>query len=264
MTGLSATFSGAVPTTSKAWRKQTPEGKRLTPGDSGSNHDAMEPELHVFPMLVYLLLHYVHQRRRRLPRTHRKREMREVGGQSGEQSTRNRDRNHNALRRFLSRRKRNRYNQNNSFKRKRWRQSQLDIPLRKRVLLKNKPWALALLDSAAEVTIVRRNFLEHLEVKATDDFVQVETADMRVSEPDRVYTVTLQLEGDIECTIHAIFWDRVVKIYDILLAEQDWPPDFVRTCPVGEEVIKPSFSPLVPGELAESYCIKWPLAQAPA
>ncbi|KAJ1149922.1 hypothetical protein NDU88_002721 [Pleurodeles waltl] len=87
---------------------------------------------------------------------------------------------------------------------------------------------------------------------------------MRVSDPNRVYTVTLQLEGDIERTINAIFWDRVVKIYDILLAEQDWPPDFVRDCPVGEEVITPSFSPLVPGELAESYSIKWALAQAPA
>ncbi|KAJ1191108.1 hypothetical protein NDU88_000424 [Pleurodeles waltl] len=138
------------------------------------------------------------------------------------------------------------------------------MPHRKRVLLKNKTWALALLDTAAEVTIVRRNLLEHLEVKATDDFIQVETADMRVSEPDRVYTVTLQLEGDIERTINAIFWDLVVKIYDILLAEQDCPPDFVRSCPVGEEVIKPSFSPLVPGELAESYSIKWALAQAPA
>ncbi|KAJ1130793.1 hypothetical protein NDU88_009140 [Pleurodeles waltl] len=125
-------------------------------------------------------------------------------------------------------------------------------------------WALALLDSAAEVTIVRRNLLEHLEVKATDDFIQVETADMRVSDPNWVYTVTLQLEGDIERTINAIFWDRVVKICDILLAEQDWPPDFVRTCSVGDEVIKPSFSPLVPGELAESYSIKWALAQAPA
>ncbi|KAJ1089571.1 hypothetical protein NDU88_002722 [Pleurodeles waltl] len=138
------------------------------------------------------------------------------------------------------------------------------MPHRKRVLLKNKTWALALLNSTAEVTIVCRNLLEHLEVKATDDFIQVETADMRVSEPDRVYTVTLQLEGDIKRTINTIFWNCVVKIYDILLAEQDWPPDFVRTCPVGEEVIKPSFSPLVPGELTESYSIKWALAQAPA
>ncbi|KAJ1140577.1 hypothetical protein NDU88_006926 [Pleurodeles waltl] len=138
------------------------------------------------------------------------------------------------------------------------------MPLRKRALLRNKTRALALLDSVAEVTIVRQILLEHLEVKATDDFIQVESADMRVSEPDRVYTVTLQLQGDIERTIHAIFWDRVVKIYDLLLAEQDWPPDFVRSCPAGEEVIKPSFSPLVPEELAESYSIKWALAQAPA
>ncbi|KAJ1169907.1 hypothetical protein NDU88_001795 [Pleurodeles waltl] len=63
---------------------------------------------------------------------------------------------------------------------------------------------------------------------------------MRVSDPDRVYTVTLQLEGDIERTINAIFWDRVVKLYDVLLAEEDWPPDFVRDCPVGEEGYKNS------------------------
>ncbi|KAJ1100120.1 hypothetical protein NDU88_005209 [Pleurodeles waltl] len=138
------------------------------------------------------------------------------------------------------------------------------MPHRKRVLLKNKNWALALLDNTAEVTIVHRNLLEHLEVKATDDFIQVETVDMRVSTPDRVYKVTLQLEGDIKRTIHAIFWDRVVKVYDILLALQDWPPDFVCTCPYGEEVIKPSFSPLVPEELTESYSIEWALAQAPA
>ncbi|KAJ1139907.1 hypothetical protein NDU88_006269 [Pleurodeles waltl] len=138
------------------------------------------------------------------------------------------------------------------------------MPLRKRVLLKNKKYALALLDSAAEVTIVRWSLLEHLEVKATDDFIQVETADMRLSTPDRVYTVTLQLEGDIEHIIDAIFWDRIVNIYDVLLVEQDWPPEFVRTCPYGEDVIKPSFSPLVSEELAESYVIDWTLAQAPA
>ncbi|KAJ1091603.1 hypothetical protein NDU88_004722 [Pleurodeles waltl] len=86
---------------------------------------------------------------------------------------------------------------------------------------------------------------------------------MRVSDPDRVYRVTLQLEEDIEHTINAIVWDRVVKLYDILLAEQDCPPGFVRDCPVGEEVITPSFSPLVPGELAEFYSIKWALTQAP-
>ncbi|KAJ1091376.1 hypothetical protein NDU88_004503 [Pleurodeles waltl] len=95
------------------------------------------------------------------------------------------------------------------------------MPHRKRVLLKNKNWALALLDSAAEVTIARRNLLEHLEVKATDDFIQVETADIRVSKPDRVCKVTLQLEGDIERTIDAIFWDRIIKVYDVLLDEQE-------------------------------------------
>ncbi|KAJ1212479.1 hypothetical protein NDU88_000138 [Pleurodeles waltl] len=86
---------------------------------------------------------------------------------------------------------------------------------------------------------------------------------MCVSTPDRVYKVTLQLERDIPRTIDAIFCDRLVNIYDILLSERDWPPEFVRTCPYGEEVIKPSFSPLVPNELAESYAIDWALVQAP-
>ncbi|KAJ1210815.1 hypothetical protein NDU88_006177 [Pleurodeles waltl] len=138
------------------------------------------------------------------------------------------------------------------------------MPLKKRVLLKNMKWALALLDSTAEVTIVRRTLLEHLEVKATDDFLQVETADMRVSMPDRVYKVTLQLEGDIERIIVAIFWDRVVNIYDVLSAEQDWPPEFFSTFPYGEDGIKHSFSPLFQEELAESYAIDWALAQATA
>ncbi|KAJ1108437.1 hypothetical protein NDU88_005813 [Pleurodeles waltl] len=137
------------------------------------------------------------------------------------------------------------------------------MPLKKRALLKNKTWALALLVSAAEVTLVRQNLLEHLEVKASDDFLQVETADVRVSTPVRVYKVTLQLEGDIKCTIDAIFWERVINIYDILLAERDWPPEFVRTCPYGDDVIKPSFLPLVPNDLAESYAIDWALMQAP-
>ncbi|KAJ1109654.1 hypothetical protein NDU88_007014 [Pleurodeles waltl] len=77
-------------------------------------------------------------------------------------------------------------NKNPNLKRKKWQQLQFDMPLKKRALLKNKKWALALLDSVAEVTIVRQNLLEHLEVQATDDFLQVETADMRVSTPDRV------------------------------------------------------------------------------
>ncbi|KAJ1188550.1 hypothetical protein NDU88_005311 [Pleurodeles waltl] len=137
------------------------------------------------------------------------------------------------------------------------------MPLKKRVVLKKKKRALALLDSAAKVTIFRLNLLEHLEVKATADFLQVETADMCVSMPDRVYKVTLQLEGDTERTIDAIFWNRVVNRYSILLAEQDWPPEFVRTCPCGEDVFKFSFSPLVLEELVESYANDWALAQAP-
>ncbi|KAJ1189699.1 hypothetical protein NDU88_006441 [Pleurodeles waltl] len=68
------------------------------------------------------------------------------------------------------------------------------MPFKKRALLKNKKWALALLDSAAEVTTFRRNLQEHLEVKVTDDFLQVETVDMRVSTPYRVYNVT-DLDG---------------------------------------------------------------------
>ncbi|XP_069092567.1 olfactory receptor 2K2-like [Pleurodeles waltl] len=87
------------------------------------------------------------------------------------------------------------------------------MPLRKRVLLKNKKWALALLDCAAEVTIVFRSLLEHLEVKATEDFIQLETAGMRVSTPDKVM---LQLEGDIERIIDAIFWDRVKRKVDLM------------------------------------------------
>ncbi|KAJ1100006.1 hypothetical protein NDU88_005096 [Pleurodeles waltl] len=75
------------------------------------------------------------------------------------------------------------------------------MPLRKRTLLKNRKRALELLDSAAVVSIVRRDLQEHLEVKATDDVLQDETADMRVSTPDRLHKVTIQLEGDIEQTI---------------------------------------------------------------
>ncbi|KAJ1177758.1 hypothetical protein NDU88_003010 [Pleurodeles waltl] len=52
---------------SKAWRKQNTEGKRLTSRHSRKNHDAMEPELHSLPMLMYLLIHQEHERRRRRP-----------------------------------------------------------------------------------------------------------------------------------------------------------------------------------------------------
>ncbi|KAJ1117826.1 hypothetical protein NDU88_006022 [Pleurodeles waltl] len=109
-------------------------------------------------------------------------------------------------------------------------------------------WALAL-DSAAEVTIVHQDLQDHLEVKATDDLLQVETADMHVSKPDRLYKVTIQLEGDIERTMDAISWDGIVTIYDILLAEKDWPPEFDCDLPYGEEIIEKSCSPLVPRKL---------------
>ncbi|KAJ1218557.1 hypothetical protein NDU88_006135 [Pleurodeles waltl] len=59
--------------------------------------------------------------------------------------------------------------QKKQFKKKKWQQLQFDMPLKKRALLKNKKWALALLDSAGEVTIVCLDLQKHLEVKATDD-----------------------------------------------------------------------------------------------
>ncbi|KAJ1103564.1 hypothetical protein NDU88_000985 [Pleurodeles waltl] len=67
-TGLSATFSGVVPTRSKEQRKQDLRGKPLTSRHPTRNQDAMEPELHVLPMLVFLLLFQEHERRRRRPR----------------------------------------------------------------------------------------------------------------------------------------------------------------------------------------------------
>ncbi|KAJ1096255.1 hypothetical protein NDU88_001398 [Pleurodeles waltl] len=60
------------------------------------------------------------------------------------------------------------------------------MPLKKWALLKDKKWALALLNSAAEITIVCQDLQEHLKVKATDVFLQVETEGMSVSSPDRV------------------------------------------------------------------------------
>ncbi|KAJ1089658.1 hypothetical protein NDU88_002807 [Pleurodeles waltl] len=46
-----------------------------------------------------------------------------------------------------------------------------------RTLLRNKTWAVTLLDSAAEVTICRQSLRDHLEAIATSDFIAVETAD---------------------------------------------------------------------------------------
>ncbi|KAJ1217183.1 hypothetical protein NDU88_004778 [Pleurodeles waltl] len=59
-----AMFCGAVPTPTKAWREQSTEVKGLTIGDTGKNHTAMEPELQVFPMIFYVMLHLEHQRKR--------------------------------------------------------------------------------------------------------------------------------------------------------------------------------------------------------
>ncbi|XP_069098348.1 uncharacterized protein [Pleurodeles waltl] len=138
-------------------------------------------------------------------RTHKKKAVREVGSQSSKQSMGNQERTHNTRLKFLLRKKRNFPNKNSSLKRNTWQQLQYDMPLRKRALLKNRKWALALLDSAADATIVCRELQENVEAKATDDVLQVETADMHVFTPDRVYKVPIQLEGDIERIISTIF-----------------------------------------------------------
>ncbi|KAJ1109346.1 hypothetical protein NDU88_006708 [Pleurodeles waltl] len=131
-----------------------------------------------------------------------------------------------------------------------------------RTLLRNKTWAVTLLDSAAEVTICRQSLKDHLDAAATSDFIAVETADGRVLPPNRVYDLKIQIEGDVERTISVIFWDELTS--DILLAERDWPPKHVRKLPHGEDVILPSFSDLVPEAEKEAYAIEWVLAQAPA
>ncbi|KAJ1169198.1 hypothetical protein NDU88_001104 [Pleurodeles waltl] len=61
----SATFSRAVPTPSKAWRKRITKEQRLTIGDTEKNNATMEQEMHVFPMLIYVMLHLERRRRRR-------------------------------------------------------------------------------------------------------------------------------------------------------------------------------------------------------
>ncbi|KAJ1143841.1 hypothetical protein NDU88_010143 [Pleurodeles waltl] len=68
MTLQPVTFSGTVPTPTKALRKQSSEVKRLTIGETGKNHTAMEPELQVFPIIFYVMLHLEPQRRRRQQR----------------------------------------------------------------------------------------------------------------------------------------------------------------------------------------------------
>ncbi|KAJ1149096.1 hypothetical protein NDU88_001914 [Pleurodeles waltl] len=59
---------GVEPTLSKARRKQYTEGKTVTSPHPTRNQDAMEPELQILPMLVFLLFDQEHQRRRRRPR----------------------------------------------------------------------------------------------------------------------------------------------------------------------------------------------------
>ncbi|KAJ1169431.1 hypothetical protein NDU88_001324 [Pleurodeles waltl] len=64
-TRLSANFSGAEPTRIKTQRKQYKEGKTLTSPHLTRNQDAMEPELQILPVIVFLLLYQERQRRRR-------------------------------------------------------------------------------------------------------------------------------------------------------------------------------------------------------
>ncbi|KAJ1200146.1 hypothetical protein NDU88_003973 [Pleurodeles waltl] len=105
------------------------------------------------------------------------------------------------------------------------------MPVVLRTLLRSKKWAVTLLDSAAEVTICRQSLKDHLDVTATSDYIAVETGDGRVLPPDRVYDLTIQIEGEVERIISVIFWDEFTS--DILLAERDWPPEHVCKLPHG-------------------------------
>ncbi|KAJ1157451.1 hypothetical protein NDU88_010163 [Pleurodeles waltl] len=67
-THQSATFSGAGAQPIKTRRKQTSNGKTLTSIHPTRNLDSMEPELHILPAIVYLLLYQEHERRRRRQR----------------------------------------------------------------------------------------------------------------------------------------------------------------------------------------------------
>lgn len=57
------------------------------------------------------------------------------------------------------------------------------MPQTVRTLLLNETWAVTLLDSAAEVAIVREVLRPLLITTATDRYVSVETADTRVAPP---------------------------------------------------------------------------------
>ncbi|XP_078541829.1 uncharacterized protein LOC144827359 [Lissotriton helveticus] len=133
-----------------------------------------------------------------------------------------------------------------------------------RTQLKNGEWAQTMLDSAAEVSIARKVLMNHLETVDTNEYLQVETADTRVSKPHKIYEITLRIEGDKTRKIRGLFWDNLSKGYDILLAEKDWPPEFVRECPHGEEVIMPAFSNQIPIHKKYTLARKWAVALAPA
>ncbi|KAJ1119364.1 hypothetical protein NDU88_007550 [Pleurodeles waltl] len=65
MTHHTATILESVPTPSKAWQKHITEDQRLPNKETEKLDAAMEPELQVFPMLFFAMLHLEHQRRRR-------------------------------------------------------------------------------------------------------------------------------------------------------------------------------------------------------
>ncbi|KAJ1161351.1 hypothetical protein NDU88_001838 [Pleurodeles waltl] len=114
------------------------------------------------------------------------------------------------------------------------------------MLLRNRTQAVMLLGSVAKLTIVHPNLQEFLDARATNDYIEVETPDRRVTPPDNVYKLNIQIEEDTMCTIKVIFWERLTLSYDILLAQKDWPPEFVRILPQEEDVILLSFSMPIP------------------
>lgn len=60
------------------------------------------------------------------------------------------------------------------------------MPQTVRTLFLDRSCAVALLDSAAEITIVRKTLRRLLEVGAIETFITVETTDTRVASPDRL------------------------------------------------------------------------------
>ncbi|KAJ1097356.1 hypothetical protein NDU88_002476 [Pleurodeles waltl] len=61
-------FRGEFTANKKTRRKQDLERKTLTSAQPTRNQDAIEPELHILPAFVFLLLYQEHERRRRRPR----------------------------------------------------------------------------------------------------------------------------------------------------------------------------------------------------